>query len=285
MRAPAKLNLVLEILGKRSDGYHNISSIMQTVDLCDELSFEHADELALRCTAGELETDDNLVLKAAVILKQRCGYRKGAAISLKKNIPWGAGLGGGSSDAAAALLALNRLWAAGCSMDELKKIGAEIGSDVPFFIDGGTCLAKGRGERLTALPDMRQAWFVLVVPAVKSPPGKTAAMYKMVGAALITDGEYATAAINALVKENRLSGQYLYNAFDALAFKAYPGMDVCWDNFKRAGAEHIHLAGSGPVLYTMLEDKNGAESLAGKLKSLPLKTFVVSTLGRSEIGN
>jgi 4-diphosphocytidyl-2-C-methyl-D-erythritol kinase len=285
VRAPAKLNLVLEILGKRSDGYHNISSIMQTVDLCDELSFEHADELALKCTARELEKDYNLALKAAQVLKQKCGYRKGATISLKKNIPWDAGLGGGSSDAAVTLLALNRLWSAGCSKDELKKLGAEIGSDVPFFIESGTCLAEGRGERLTALPGMHQAWFVLVVPDVKLPPGKTAAMYKMVGPALITGGEYTSAALNALAKEYRLRGQYLYNAFDILALKAYPGIDVCLDSFKRAGAEHVHMAGSGPVLFTMLEEKSRAETLAAKMKSMQFKTFTVASMDRSEIGN
>jgi 4-diphosphocytidyl-2-C-methyl-D-erythritol kinase len=284
MRAPAKLNLVLEILGRRSDGYHDISSIMQTVDLCDELSFDHADTLWLQCTAGELEVKDNLVLKAARLLKQKCGYAKGATIILKKNIPWGAGLGGGSSDAAITLLALNRLWSAGYSEEELINIGSEIGSDVPFFIKGGTCLAEGRGEKLSALMDMQQAWFVLVIPEMKAPPDKTAAMYKMVNEALFTGGQHTSGARDALAKENRLTGQYLYNAFDTLALKAYPGLETCRDTFKQAGAGKICLAGSGPVLFTLLDNKRRAEEMVEKLRSMKLMALAIRSLKRSELG-
>ena len=283
MRAPAKLNLVLEVLGRRNDGYHDISGIMQTVDLCDELNFEHAKDLVLHCTAGELETDENLVLKAARLLKEKCGYIEGAAISLIKNIPWGAGLGGGSSDAAAALLALNRLWSAGYSADELMTIASQIGSDVPFFIRGGTCLAEGRGERITLLPDMQKTWFVLIVPGMESPPGKTAAMYKMVDAALFTMGQYTAKACDELVKEKGLPGQYLYNAFDALSYKAYHGLDIYRDALNRVGAGAVHLAGSGPVLFAFVADKMRAEEMAEDLKAMKISALAVSSLGRSEL--
>lgn len=284
MRAPAKLNLVLEILGKRSDGFHNISSIMQTVGLFDELSFEQSDKLELHCNIPELEIDDNLVLKAARILKQKCGYSGGAAIRLNKRIPLDSGLGGGSSNAATALLALNKLWSAGCNIEELIKMGAEIGSDVPFFLRGGTCIAEGRGEWITALPDIQQRWFVLIRPEVTVPRGKTANMYKMVTASVMTGGEYTSAARDFIVKDRKITGHYLYNAFDALAFPAYPGLDVYWDQFKKAGAMRVHIAGAGPVLFTMLGEKSRTEALAIKLRSMQIEASVIPSLPRNEIG-
>ena len=152
-RAYAKLNLTLEVLGKREDGYHDLASIIQTVDLWDELEFEGGDGVEFECSDESLNGTDNLVVKAAKVLHEAVGRNLGAKIVLRKRIPIAAGLGGGSADAAATLRGLNRLCGLGLSEDELVEIGAKVGSDVPFLVSGGTGLVGGRGETMEPLPD------------------------------------------------------------------------------------------------------------------------------------
>ena len=284
MKAPAKLNLALEILGRRADNYHSITTIMQTIDLCDEISFEQADFLTLNCDVADLQSNDNMVMKAGRLLQQKCRYSGGATINLKKNIYWEAGLGGGSSDAAVALIGLNQLWNLGCSKAELIKWSADLGSDVPFFLEGGTCLATSRGEIITRLPDIQPVWFVLLVPWVKPPPEKTATLYKMISKELYTDGRF-TADIRAMIEAGEvLGGRHTVNAFDAVAFTAYPGLESYWKIFKNVGAGSIHLAGSGPVTYTLLTDRDQAEALTAELKNLKLRALLVSPLPRDALG-
>lgn len=148
LRAPAKINWFLRITGKRDDGYHNIGSLMQCVALYDTLRFERTLPIELECDQN-IPVADNLVYRAACLLKEHAAYRKGARITVKKNIPVGAGLGGGSSDAAYTLMGLNTLWDLNLSSDELRALGARIGSDVPFFFDGPCAFVEGRGEKTT----------------------------------------------------------------------------------------------------------------------------------------
>ena len=157
VHSPAKLHLFLEVLGKRPDGYHEVRTVMQTVDLADELELEEATAISLTVEPpGAAPTEDNLVLRAARLLQQAAGSSGGASITLRKGIPIAAGLGGGSSDAAVTLLALSSLWGIGMSPDELMELGATLGSDVPFFLQGNGCtLATGRGERIVPLPASR----------------------------------------------------------------------------------------------------------------------------------
>ena len=152
IETPAKVNLTLEVLGKRNDGYHEIASVMQAINLCDRLTFSIADDLSLITDTPGLDTKDNLVYRAASLLNDKTGVSAGAEIHLCKGIPVAAGLGGGSSDAAATLLGLNRLWGLHLARDELEELAAQLGSDVPFFLAGGAALAEGRGERITPLP-------------------------------------------------------------------------------------------------------------------------------------
>ena len=165
--APAKVNLHLEVLGLRSDGFHELAMVMQSIDLCDRLSVANtADgQLQLSCDAPELTiADDNLVLRAAQLLRDRSGFQElGASMHLEKRIPIGAGLAGGSSDGAAALVALNALWGLGYSDRQLEKLAAELGSDMPFCIAGGSQLCFGRGERLEPLPAPADPLAVLLV--------------------------------------------------------------------------------------------------------------------------
>ena len=283
LKAPAKINLVLEVLGKREDGYHEIKSIMQTVSLFDVLSFEKTDDIKLSCTAQELQSEDNLVYKAAVILKKMSGYAGGARIYLEKQIPWAAGLGGGSSDAAVTLAGLNRLWSLGMTREKLAEVAAVIGSDVPFFIYGGNCLAEGRGERLIKLPDIEKDWFVLIKPAMFGQAGKTGRLYRLIGPGQYTKGEYIERMRQSISAGGKAGHAYLYNVFDSVSSIAYPGLDRYRSTLSDIGAEEIHLAGSGPMLFTAVRDEKTAGELQDKLKARDIQSFLVSSLPGVEI--
>ncbi len=168
IKAPAKINLALAVHGRRADGYHTLETVLQTVPLADTLTFFHRRKpgLLFRCSAPELENVDNLVYRAARALEEDAGTAlPGVEIVLRKAIPRAAGLGGGSSDAAATLIALNRFWGLGRNRDQLARLGAALGSDVPFFFYGPTALARGRGEIVTVLPPLPFLWAVLALPA------------------------------------------------------------------------------------------------------------------------
>ena len=182
VKAHAKVNLTLEVLGRREDGYHDIVSIMQTIDLRDTLRLEPADTITLHCDRVDLLSPDNLALKAANLLRKVTGCDKGARITLQKEIPVAAGLGGGSSDAAATLQGLNLLWELGLSVDGLMSLAMQLGSDVPFFMRGGTAMASGRGERIRPLPDADLPTMVVLSPAIDIPL-KTASIYGKLGQA------------------------------------------------------------------------------------------------------
>ncbi|MCG3175327.1 MAG: 4-diphosphocytidyl-2-C-methyl-D-erythritol kinase [Candidatus Omnitrophica bacterium] len=165
--APAKVNLYLRVIRRRPDGYHELDTLFERVGLYDKLTFRHAPALTLRCSDPSLPTDErNLALKAALALKRHSGYGAGASIRLVKRIPHAAGLGGGSSDAAAVLLGLDRLWRLGYGVRKLSRIGLEVGSDVPFFVAGVPfAVGRGRGERLRPVPAGGvRLWHVLVKP-------------------------------------------------------------------------------------------------------------------------
>ena len=164
LEAHAKLNLTLEVIGKRDDGYHETASIMQTLDLADTVTLEPSDRLELSCSCAELESPDNLALKAARLLRKESGTSLGAAVTIEKRIPVASGLGGGSADAAATLVGLNKMWELGLSNDDLRHLASKLGSDVPFLVEGGTAIALGRGERIRLLPPPDLPWFVLAFP-------------------------------------------------------------------------------------------------------------------------
>jgi 4-diphosphocytidyl-2-C-methyl-D-erythritol kinase len=165
--APAKLNLFLHVTGRRSDGYHELQTAFQLIDLCDTLDFELDGEGRIERVAGNplVAAEDDLVLRAARLLQRRSGVRLGARIALRKRIPLQGGLGGGSSDAATTLVALNELWGLGVGVDELASLGLELGADVPVFVRGRSAWAEGIGEDLLPI-DLPQRWFVIIRPAV-----------------------------------------------------------------------------------------------------------------------
>lgn len=275
--APAKLNLVLEVLGKRDDGYHEVRSLVQTISLCDILSFEPAREVSLECTEPSLQTRDNLVIRAAELFRKACAYRKGAKIRLKKQIPWSAGLGGGSSDAAATLLALNELWELEMKTTDLLQLAAELGSDVPFFINKGTALIESRGEKVTPLPQASTtSWFVLLLPPLPEVPSKTKRMYAQLTEQHFTKGQFTSKALEAWSKSQGISPSLLFNVFEPVAFDIFPELKVYWRGFEQAGAGTIHLAGSGPALFAPVADESGGRELYQRLSRQGFTAYVVS---------
>ncbi|MBC7796415.1 MAG: 4-(cytidine 5'-diphospho)-2-C-methyl-D-erythritol kinase, partial [Pyrinomonadaceae bacterium] len=180
----AKINWDLRVLGRRDDGFHEICTIFQTVSLCDYLTFNRADELTLTCDVSTVPVDEsNLVLKAANALREKFQIKKGAKIHLEKRIPSPGGLGGGSSNAAIALLALSKLWEIEVSRDDLSSIGATIGADVPFFLYGGTAFGSGLGTRIETLPDVQKKLLLIVTPYENV---STAEAYKSLNAPRLT---------------------------------------------------------------------------------------------------
>lgn len=260
VRAHAKINLTLEVLGRRDDGYHDIASILQTVSLHDILTFEEADNITLECDRPELVTPDNLVLRAAHLLRDNVGVSTGAAIGLRKKIPVAAGLGGGSSDAAATLLALNRLWGTELTREDLLPIAASIGSDVPFFLYGGTGRVFGRGERVQPLPPADLEWAVVLAPRIDL-PNKTATMFSKIGPMNYTNGGLTRKLAARLSSKGDTPPQFLFNAFDDVAVEAFPALKTYWDTFHGLGAREIHLCGAGPSLYAPVSTKHHATAI------------------------
>jgi len=273
--APAKINLVLEVLGKHND-YHRISSIVQSIDLCDVLNFQLDEELCFECDEPRLKLD-NLVTQAATLLKEstKCGL--GARIELSKHIPWAVGLGGGSSDAAATLLALNELWGLGLPLSELIHLASKLGSDVPFFIHKGTALVEGKGEKVTPLPSLPSAYFVLLVPPLPKILGKTKQMYNNLDAAYFTEGQFVQAALSSLRQGKAIDPGLMFNVFEKVAFDFFPGLDKYRKNLEQAGAPGVYIAGSGPCLFTFLSGKEKARELFSRLGKQGLECYLASS--------
>ena len=250
MRAPAKINLTLDVLGRRADGYHELASVMQTIAVGDTLAFwpAPAGAITFTCDTPELSGDSNLALRAARLLVSETGCTHGIHIELRKEIPTQAGLGGGSSDGATALLALNHLWNLGLPRARLIELAARLGSDVPFFIVGGTALIGGRGEIVTPLPDMLPLWLVVAKPAVNVP---TPAVFRALTSVGYSDGTATHALVDAITAGTLplLDNRSLHNALEENVLRDYPLVAKLRETLLRAGATTVRMSGSGPTLY------------------------------------
>ncbi len=249
--APAKINLTLEIGGKRADGYHELASVLQTLALADEVALRPAEARAIAVegpfAAGVPRDAGNLVWRAIDALADAVGREpEPFRVRLVKRIPAAGGLGGGASDAATALRLLARRWP---EADEaaLARAAAAVGSDEPFFLAGGTALAEGRGERVTPLPDLPAHGVVLFVPR-ETLPRKTAALF----AALDRDGRrdgFGRAAAFARRPPARLTPDALFNGFERVAFECFPGLAALRGEIEARTGERVRLAGAGPTLF------------------------------------
>jgi 4-diphosphocytidyl-2-C-methyl-D-erythritol kinase len=278
LKACAKVNLTLEVIGKRKDGYHEIASVMQAIGLYDTLSFQLEEQVSLVCNIPELASPDNLVIKAAKLLQEAANCSKGVLISLSKGIPWASGLGGGSSDAAVTLQALNQLWGLDLAAEDLKKIALNLGSDIFFFLHGGgTALVGGRGERITSLPPFPKSWLVLMKPPFDI-PHKTQGMYAGLNPSNFTTGQFTQRLVESLRRRDRIAPSFCYNVFEHVAFSFFPGLEEHRRRFVAAGAAEVHLVGSGPTLFAMVENKTQGEEILHRLEGEDSEVCIAETL-------
>ena len=254
-QAYAKINLTLEVLGPpKADGYHKISSVFQTIDLADTLIVQPGSDIHFTCNLSLLQSADNLVIRALEALRKASRHEKGADINLIKRIPIASGLGGGSSDAAAALLALNELWHLELAEQELSEIAAHVGSDVPFFLQGGTALVEGRGEKVTPLPPLPSRWLVLLSPPLDI-PDKTKNLYASLSPFDYSEGEHTQRLVEAIKLGKPIDDSYFFNSFERVAYRVFDSLEQYRQRFIEAGAASVHLAGSGPTLFALVEDR------------------------------
>lgn len=272
VRSPAKINLFLNVTGKRPDGYHELESIFQTVSLSDTIEFKETRRgISIATDHPNLLTDrSNLIYQAADLIKRTYRVKQGLRMFLHKRIPIGGGLGGGSSNAAATLKALNQLWHLGISLDELARLGAQLGSDVPFFIYGGTALVKGRGEIVFPLQINCQPHYLLVCPDILVP---TKNIYQNLKKYLTKPSYYVSEIINELIRGdiNKTRG-FLHNSLEPIALRLYPKLKSVYKQLKEASPEGVLLSGSGSSIFVMCSSKKEVKQLANRLHSNLLKS-------------
>lgn len=281
IQANAKVNITLDVLRKREDGYHEVEMIMQAIDLADTLHLTPQREgITLVTNHPGLPCDTgNLAYRAAALLQETCQVKTGVHIALEKNIPMAAGLAGGSTDAAGVLLGLNRLWQLNLSLAELDELGAKLGSDVPFCLHGGTMLATGRGERLTALPALPQCYIVLAKPPVGVSTAWVYGQYQQTIAVQHPD----TAGTIACLKSGNLEGvaERLCNVLESVTIPAHPEIGQLKDWMLQFGAMASLMSGSGPTVFGLVETREKAIEIADRLRSLSAADiFVAKTVAK-----
>lgn len=263
-RSYAKINMYLDVLPRRDDGFHDIETIFQTVDLYDVVTMEALPEaLEISCTKPELATEENLAWRAADALRRHTGYTGGARIHVEKRIPIAAGLAGGSGNCAVALKGLNALWGLGCSDEELSAIALELGSDVPYCLVGGPRIAVGRGEVLEPLPALVDTWFCLVHPPISI---STAAMYN---SPLLAKNDAPQSGGKTQAFRDAIeywqSGNYdaaMFNAMQAPAIHDHPKLGRFMDALEANGCSRAIMSGSGPTVFGIAETQEDAARAA-----------------------
>ena len=274
--AYSKLNLTLDVLGKREDGYHDLKSVMQTVAYCDDISLEIGTGApwSLTCTDPEIPADSrNLAWKAARAFYDATGIPDdGLTIHITKRIPSQAGMGGGSSDAAAVLRGLNRAYDNPLTPMALADVGAKVGSDVPFCVIGGTVMCEGRGERLRPITPMPDCVILVCKPEFSM---STPALYRQLDESEMMNHP-DNDAMEAALKNGDLNsiGKLLSNVFDPVVSASYPLMDQLRQMYMDAGALGCQMSGSGSAFFGIMPDLQSAENLAVSLKNLCKDVFI-----------
>jgi 4-diphosphocytidyl-2-C-methyl-D-erythritol kinase len=275
LRAPAKINLALEVLGRRPDGYHELRTVFLALDLCDILSFQAAPRLSLEVEGRAPHGDDNLVMRAARALAVRAAGR-GARIRLRKRIPTGSGLGGGSSDAAATLRGLDAFWQLGLPRAELLRIARELGADAPFFLLGGAALGTDRGDELDPLP-APATWVALSVPPFRL-HRKTARVFQSLLPGEYSDGSRSLALAEALRQGGSPPGELLHNGLLPAAERAFPELKGYVEGLGRASGVPWALSGAGPACFALAPDRDAARRISASVGSLPGRRFTAPAL-------
>ena len=276
--APAKINLCLSVLGRRPDGYHDVKMLMQMVGLYDEVRVSLGGRgVSVTCDAGTVPSGkDNIAWKAAAAMLSRSESETGLAVTIKKTIPVAAGLGGGSSDAAAVLAAANKLLGTGLDRGQLAEIGAGLGMDVPFFFHGPLALASGRGEVLTGLGVLPNFWVLLVSPGFET---STAWAYKNLNLRLTKNVDCNKIA--RLTVRNIAEG--LHNDLETVTAAAHPVINRIEEALMAHGAVGARMSGSGPTVFGMFENEDGCRAAAVSLSGEGWKLYPVEALTESPL--
>ena len=274
LQAPAKLNLTLEVVGKRDDGYHEIRSVVQTIGLCDRLLFQASQQTEYSSNMPEWVPQQSLVPRAVDLVREATGCNLGVEIQVEKYIPLMSGLGGDSSDAAVVLRGLNRLWELNLSQEKLRELASRLGSDVALFLYGGTVMIEGRGEKVTPLPSLPTMWVVLVLPEVPREPGKTGRAYANLQEAEYTDGRTTERLVETLKTGKDFAPSRLFNTFERSAYAGSSELVACRERMLAAGADNVHLAGSGPALFTLIKKRTEAEGLHDRLSRPGMEVYL-----------
>ncbi|MCQ2500697.1 MAG: 4-(cytidine 5'-diphospho)-2-C-methyl-D-erythritol kinase [Lachnospiraceae bacterium] len=278
IEAMAKINLGLDVLRKRPDGYHEVKMIMQSIDLHDDLELEETEEegIHLTCSVEELPADgSNLIWKAAELLMKEKEVKNGVKIHLTKRIPMAAGMAGGSADAAATMLAVNELFSLGFTKKELMERAVRIGADVPYCIMGGTALSEGIGEILSPLPDMPDCWILIAKPDIDVP---TAFVYKNLRAAELTWHPDIDGMMQAL-KDGSLEGitERLGNVLETVTIPAHPVIREIKELMLQSGAMNALMSGSGPTVFGIFNAYEKAEAARVRMEASRLAGRVCLT--------
>jgi len=269
-RAHAKVNLTLEILGKRSDGYHEIRSVLRTLALHDTVYIEAASAIEVICSAPELAGEANLAFRAAKVLQEVTGLHCGARIVIEKAIPVAAGLGGGSSDAAATLKGLNTFWNAELGRNDLIRLAARLGSDVPFLIHGGTAMIAGRGEIVYPLASMAEAAVLLVRPPITI---STAAIYGEVTARDFSNGEASDRFAN-MAPNTPAHAWPLINALQPITCRRYPVVAEVLAALQSWSARQALMCGSGATFFGLFATPDAAQQAAVQARAYDWEAWV-----------
>lgn len=261
LQANAKINLGLDVLRRREDGYHEVKMVMQTVGICDRLDFMKLSENSIRVSTNkeELPCDEhNLIYKAAKLMKETYGIAEGVSIKLEKNIPIAAGMAGGSTDAAATIHGMDRLFELGLSLEEKQKLGVKIGADVPYCLMGGTALSEGIGEVLTALPAVPEAFLVVAKPDINV---STKFVYENLHADSLTEHPDIDGMVES-IRRGDLKGitDRMENVLETVTVKNYPVIEEMKEFLKEHGAMNALMSGSGPTVFGIFEKEETARA-------------------------
>lgn len=280
IKAPAKINLSLDVLHKRNDGFHELEMVMTTIDLADRVELELLDEdrIIIQSQTRYVPDDErNLAYKAAKLIKDRFSIKNGVSIKIDKNIPVAAGLGGGSSDAAAVLRGVNKLWNLQLSVEELAELGADIGSDVSFCVYGGTALAKGKGEIITPLPAPPKCWVILGKPSIGVSTGE---IYEKLDLNNINHPN-TEAMIDAIhTNDYQKMCDHLNNVLESVTLELYPEVKQIKDDMKRFGADAVLMSGSGPTVFALVQHDSRMQRIYNGLKGYCNQVYAVRILGQ-----
>lgn len=269
LKSYGKINLGLDVLRRREDGYHEVRMIMQTVGLYDVLTMKKRkdDKIEMTCNLSFLPTDErNLVYKAVKLIKDKYHIKDGVEINLSKRIPVAAGMAGGSSNCAAALKGMNQLFDLGLSIDELCEIGVTLGADVPYCIWGGTALSEGIGEKLSRVDAMPDCYILIAKPGISV---STAFVYKNFDLPALSKHPDIDGMLECL-KEKDLTGicDRLENVLETVTIKEYPIIEKVKKHLMDQGAKGALMSGSGPTIFAIFEDKKTADDAMESLRSI-----------------